>query len=274
MQDSSKVTTSKPKITGSVYRAPIGTTLPINATSELPAAFKCMGYISEDGISNTNTPETEIIKAWGGDPVNSSVTEKSDTFKTKFIEALNPEVLKAVYNDANVSIASSGDIAIAAKVEEPDESSYVFDMILKGGALKRIVVPKATLALTGDVVYKDNEAIGYEVELTSMAVNGVTHHEYIHGAGTAASSACEITAFVIGAAIGVIDAVAHTITVKVPNGTSLTSLTPAVIVSEGATVSPASGVAQNFSTDKTYTVTAEDEVTTQAYTVTVEVEED
>jgi hypothetical protein len=60
------------------------------------------------------------------------------------------------------------------------------------------------------------------------------------------------------------------ITLAVPFGTNVTALTPTITVSELATVSPASGVAQNFTNPVTYTVTAEDG-TTQAYTVSVNV---
>ncbi len=58
------------------------------------------------------------------------------------------------------------------------------------------------------------------------------------------------------------------ISAEVPNGTDVTSLSPSIVVSEGATVNPASGSAQDFSSPVTYTVTAEDG-TAQAYTVTV-----
>ena len=60
------------------------------------------------------------------------------------------------------------------------------------------------------------------------------------------------------------------IEVTVPHGTDITSLTPAITVSEGASVFPASGVAQNFSVPVVYTVTAEDG-SQQTYTVTVAV---
>jgi hypothetical protein len=46
-------------------------------------------------------------------------------------------------------------------------------------------------------------------------------------------------------------------------------LTPTIIISDNATVSPASGIAQDFSSPITYTVTAEDE-STVSYVVTVE----
>ena len=57
---------------------------------------------------------------------------------------------------------------------------------------------------------------------------------------------------------------------QVVNGTSLSSLTPTIDLSAGATVSPNSGAAQDFSDGAViYTVTAEDGSTTQAWDVTV-----
>ncbi|RYZ47206.1 MAG: DUF5018 domain-containing protein, partial [Sphingobacteriales bacterium] len=67
-----------------------------------------------------------------------------------------------------------------------------------------------------------------------------------------------------------IDATAKTIKAEVPTGTDLTKLVPTLAVSEKATVSPATGVVQDFSKAVTYTVTAEDG-STQAYTVSVTV---
>jgi len=65
-----------------------------------------------------------------------------------------------------------------------------------------------------------------------------------------------------------IDEENHTISVIMPAGTDLTGLMPAITVSEGAAIDPASGAAGDFTDPMTYTVTAEDG-TTQAYVVTV-----
>ena len=62
----------------------------------------------------------------------------------------------------------------------------------------------------------------------------------------------------------------HTVGIEVQYGTSLLSLTPAITVSNGATISPLSGTAQDFSAPFTYTVTAQDG-TPQAWIVTVTV---
>ena len=79
------VSAGKPKVAGAVYRAPLGTALPIDATTALASVFVDMGYISEDGVTNSNEREVEEIKAWGGDVVLSPQTGKTDTFTLTFI---------------------------------------------------------------------------------------------------------------------------------------------------------------------------------------------
>ncbi len=70
---------------------------------------------------------------------------------------------------------------------------------------------------------------------------------------------------------GVIDQIARKISFVLPTGTDVTQLVPTIVVSEGATVEPASGVAQDFTNPVTYTVTAQNG-TTAVYTVTVVLE--
>lgn len=96
------VSTGKPKVGGAVFTAVTGSTLPTDATTVLDAAFKSLGYCSEDGVTNSSGISTENIKAWGGDIVDTPQTEKTDTFKVKLIECTNTDVLKTVYNGSNV----------------------------------------------------------------------------------------------------------------------------------------------------------------------------
>jgi len=87
----------------------------------------------------------------------------------------------------------------------------------------------------------------------------------------ALSSDKAITAFGFAnpAAAGVIAESSRTIAVAVPYGTNVTALAPTIVFT-GASVSPASGAAQDFTNPATYTVTAADG-TTLAYRVTVTV---
>ena len=88
-----------------------------------------------------------------------------------------------------------------------------------------------------------------------------------------ASSEKDILSFNIPSQVSsVIDAQGATVSVVMPAGTNLTSLTPTITVSAGATINPASGVAQDFTNPVTYTVTAQD-ASTKAWTVTVTVQD-
>lgn len=180
MADAKLVTVSKPKVGGAVWRAPLGTTLPTDATAELDKAFKSLGYISEDGMTNANSPESDSIKAWGGDTVHTYQTEKPDTFQFQLIEALNAEVLKAVYRDNNVTGDLETGLTVKANAKEQQDACWVVETILNGDTVKRVVVPCAKITEIEDIVYKDDEALGYGVTISATPDSaGNTHYEYL-----------------------------------------------------------------------------------------------
>lgn len=180
MSNAINVSTAKPKIGGAIWSAPLGTTLPTDAVSTLDDAFKSLGYVSEDGMVNTNSPENENVRAWGGDIVASVQTEKADSFAYTLIEATNVDVLKEVYGQDNVTGTLDTGIEIKANSKELEEHCIVVDTILKGGILKRIVVPNGKISELGDISYVDGEPIGYETTLSAFPDGeGNTHYEYI-----------------------------------------------------------------------------------------------
>lgn len=180
MATAANVTVGKPKKGGAIYRAPLGTALPTDAKTALNEAFACLGYVSTDGLTNSNSPKSEQIKAWGGDVVCNSQTEKPDTFKFVLLEALNMEVLKAVYGDANVTGSLDTGITVNANTDEQAECAWVFDMILRGNVLKRVVIPAAAVTEVAEIVYKDNGAVAYGTTISATPdANGTTHYEYL-----------------------------------------------------------------------------------------------
>ncbi len=111
------------------------------------------------------------------------------------------------------------------------------------------------------------------VKITPLNGN-IQIHDLIAACNGSTSNAAEITAFSLPNQIGnaTINSAAGTITVNVPLGTSLTSVTPSVLsISPSATITPTATTARNFTSPVTYSVTAQDGTTSKVWTVTVNV---
>lgn len=181
-QTVSNVSAAKPKIGGAIYIADTTAIMPTSATAALDTGFTALGYVSSDGLTNSNSPNTSGLNAWGGDEVITLYNEKTDTFNFKLLEVLNVEVLKAVYGDDNVSGTLETGITIKANNSELPSKAFVFDMIMREGVLKRIVVPSANVTSVGDISYKDSDAVAYDTTISAHPDSaGQTHYEYISG---------------------------------------------------------------------------------------------
>lgn len=177
------VTCAKPKVGGAISIAPVGSTLPTDASTALDAAFKTVGYISEDGFTHTMSRNSKDVKAWGGDTVGTVDETFDNKYKTAFLDTTNLDVLKAIYGTANVSGSIAAGLDVKINNKELDEMSVVVDMVLKDGTLERIVIPKAKITEIGDIVYKSTDAVVYEVTITTFPDNNGDHaHNYIYKA--------------------------------------------------------------------------------------------
>lgn len=179
---SSYVSTGKPKLSGAIYAAELSQTLsiPSDATTALSNDYVCLGYISEDGLVNAYSTETEDIKAWGGDTVLTVKTSTDDKFKFTLLETMNEEVLKKVFGEDNVSGSLASGLSVSVNGGERDSYCWVFELVLQNNVAKRIVIPQANVTELSDINYKDDEAIGYEVSITAVPdSSGNTHYEYM-----------------------------------------------------------------------------------------------
>lgn len=179
----SNVTTGKPKTGGAVFMAPLGTTVPTDAKTALDNAFIDLGFVSEDGVTENVTISTTNIKEWGGGIVLVTQDEKTATLKFKLIEYLNANVQKFVNGDDNVTGTLAAGLHVAVNGDEADERILVIDQIMRNDTPFRIVIPRAQISEIGEVTYKSNEAVGYDVTVTAIKDDsGNYFHKYLGGA--------------------------------------------------------------------------------------------
>lgn len=177
------VTSAAPAVTGGASAAILGTALPVDATTALAAAFKGLGFIGDAGLTNSITRTTNPIKAWGGATVANPQSDYSETFTFTMYESLNPEVVKAAFGDANVTVSAATStlgnrLAIKRNASVLPSKVWSFDM-LNGLAKRRVVVPIGQAALSGDITYVDSAVVSYPVTLTAFPDStGQTSYEY------------------------------------------------------------------------------------------------
>lgn len=166
-----------------------------------------------------------------------------------------------------------GDIQVDPCPVTEKDGTYSFS----GSQTLTLAAPIGTCPVTVAGTIKDGKiAINISVKVEALGQDVVAKFDGIKLSGSENTEA-KITAFTFDNAIvteqPVIDDAKGTITFKVSDTATdddLKALAPAITISDKAIVSPATGVAQDFSAGKsvTYTVTAEDG-TVKAYQVSV-----
>lgn len=164
--------------TGAIARAPLGTTLPTDASSALDQRFEELGLIGEDGVSLAQERSTDDIHAWGGSVVRKIQTEYSENFTFTLMESTKAEVLKAVYGADNVKVTGKN-IAITHNATPAEPAVYVITM-KDGDMLRRFVIPNGQLSVDGDTAYSHSDVIQYSASVGALNdEKGNSSYEYV-----------------------------------------------------------------------------------------------
>lgn len=181
-QNASLVSAAKPlSASGAVFVAPTGTPLPTSVDEELNEAFETLGYISEDGITNSLETDSEQKVAFGGDTVLTIMSSKTETFTFKPIE-INKAVLAAQWGTKNVEGDDESGLTVKHTTDDAEECVYVFAMALNAGRKQLHVCPKAKLTELGENAYVTSDVQGHEMTVTALPDSeGVSVYQYISG---------------------------------------------------------------------------------------------
>lgn len=165
---------------GKAYYGPLGTTAPADIAAAWPAGWVDLGLISEDGLTENNDQDRTDIKAWGYDsPVRSQTINRVTTFGLKFLET-SPEVVSVYYSVPLDDMVESGSGASASvnfvQGQTPEPFTFALGLDVVDGARHfRFIIPRAEVSERGEITYKGDEAVGYEVTIaTLLAQDGST----------------------------------------------------------------------------------------------------
>lgn len=196
--DSTMVSLGKFKVGGYAYWAPAGTTLPTDSATALPAEYKLLGYLSEDGLTNTTDTDTAEIKDANGATVMKIITSYAESYQFAMLEVLRAEAAKLRYNSDAVT---GNDKSMTIKHQMPSDEDFVlvFEIAMSGDVKDRLVIGNATRAEFGDRQVHAGDPQVYDITVSANDMgNGVTAIEYI---GIAASRSIAATEALIGKVI-------------------------------------------------------------------------
>lgn len=161
-------------VTGGIY-AGLGSspTLPEDATSSPGSGLIEVGYVAEDGVTQTINADTTDVKAWqNGDVVRKIQTSHDVTFAFSMLET-NDTSLEVYYGQKP---SASGGIEIRG--DQLPRMPWVIDVI-DGIHRIRLAIPDAQVTERGDVQYVGTDAILYPITLTAFPdSDGVKAHLY------------------------------------------------------------------------------------------------
>jgi len=171
MANNDNVFIANPRAAGSFHRAVKGTALPADPITDLIAAYKDHGLVSENGFKNNITRSTTDHKAFGGDVVASSQDDYAEEWTVELLEHNNLEVLKTTFGEANVTTADG-----VTKVERNKSilprSVYVVSVQGQDGGFIRTVLPNAQVTSVGEISYTHSGLAVYTLTLKCYAPVG------------------------------------------------------------------------------------------------------
>lgn len=180
----SNVAVAKPRNkAGAVFFGRVGeVTVPTDGVTPLDPNFKSVGYLTQDGVTNTIDQDFSDVIAFGGDKVLTVRTSRSETFQFGMIET-NVESLSLTYGPDNVIVdEETGSITVKHNGDDDTMFVFVFEFALRGSRIKRDVVPAGQVTDLDDVQYQDGseDPVTYTPTISALPdADGNTAYEYI-----------------------------------------------------------------------------------------------
>lgn len=168
---------------GYIFSAPVGTELPTDIETPLDAAFKCLGFISEDGYVESVSEDSSDIVDMNGDLMDSTSSNRVESAQVTFAE-IKAETLKRQYGDANVTDAN-GVITVKHNSDSHPTFAYILELVLKNGRRWRKVVPQGQSSELDDLTIASSELCQRPITIKYLTdEDGNTCYDHIQSTET------------------------------------------------------------------------------------------
>lgn len=183
--NSANVSAGKGVKGGYIFSAPVGTELPEDIETALDPAFKCLGFISEDGYVESVSEDSNDIPDMNGDLMDSSNSNRVESAQVTFAE-IKAETLKRQYGDKNV-VDENGIITVRHNSDSHPTFPYVLELVLKNGRRWRKVVPLGQSSELDDLTIASSELCQRPITIKYLTDEaGNTCYDYIESTETEA----------------------------------------------------------------------------------------
>lgn len=173
-----------PRVSGSIMRCPLGTSLPTHSYDPLTGPFTDNGFVDEHGVKQKEDRSATDVFVWGGDLVGTLQEKYSRTVSFKLLQMVNATVLGTGYGTFNVSqtaaTAQHGkELAVKMNPRLLDTVSWVIDGFYQD-ALARIVLPIARIVTIGEVEMTHRSYMGIDVTGLKCYPDSNGNHGYMY----------------------------------------------------------------------------------------------
>lgn len=174
---------------GYIFSAPLGTTLPttvVKKASELDKAFKVLGFVAEDGYTESVSEDSNDIVDMNGDLMDSSNSNRVESGQVTFAE-IKASTLKRQYGEDNVT-DENGVITVKHNADSHDAFAYVMLLILKNGRMWTKVIPNGQSSELDDLTISSSELCQRALTIKYLTDDaGNTCYDYFESTETEAA---------------------------------------------------------------------------------------
>ena len=115
---------------GSIYTAPLGTTIPASINAPLGAGWRDAGYVTEDGVTFTDGKSLESVRAWQSLHDLRRFVSSKETMVSYSLMQWSGENVKLAYGGGEVEeVAPAGETTPAAYRYTPPDPAHIEELM-------------------------------------------------------------------------------------------------------------------------------------------------